>query len=671
MARKSKSLKLIEERNKKRQLEQDSLLQPGSFNNLDNVEEEYQADEGRRNKKAKQSWDDEEQSYELQPRKLRNDGEEMVEGLPIKINGKVERQLIAKNRKKVTQKNESEDEDSEEENNKNAEKDKDSQSEVEKEDEPDTEEKIIQLQEEIADLVDKLMNEPEEYPAALTRLVKMTTSKNPNTCIFSMLALVPVFKSVIPGYRIRPLTDLEKKEKVSKEVARLRTFEQGLVHNYKLYLDTLKELAKVPNNADPIKVNIGRQAVRAANELATTGSHFNYRTELFTILVRRICKPNLQADPESLNIIKTIEGLFNDDTEGNVSAEFMRLLSKVIKTRNYNVEESVINMFLSLDVLHDYDPNTKSENEPVRIKMKKKDRVHLSKKQRKARKEMKQIEQEMEKAEQTVSAEERERNQGEILQLMLSLYLNFLKSDNPKLIGASLEGLTKFGSQVNFDLLGDFLAVMKEIILTSKFDSLSSEEVRKILLCIVSAFSLVSNHNTMKFSVDLSSFVDALYYVLPYIALDADIEYSYKSLRLADPLENEIIKPSVNVSTKAELLLKALNHIFFRSKSGTRERACVFTKRIYGCILQTPEKSSIALLKFIEKLMTRFPEIASLYSTEDRVLNGKFDLFTDAIAQSNPTAAMLWENAVLQKHYCPTVVKGIRSLSTRSKDSNK
>lgn len=217
MARKSKSLKLIEERNKKRQLEQDSLLQPGSFNNLDNVEEEYQADEGRRNKKAKQSWDDEEQSYELQPRKLRNDGEEMVEGLPIKINGKVERQLIAKNRKKVTQTNESEDEDSEEENNKNAEKDKDSQSEVEKEDEPDTEEKIIQLQEEIADLVDKLMNEPEEYPAALTRLVKMTTSKNPNTCIFSMLALVPVFKSVIPGYRIRPLTDLEKKKKFQKK----------------------------------------------------------------------------------------------------------------------------------------------------------------------------------------------------------------------------------------------------------------------------------------------------------------------------------------------------------------------------------------------------------------------------------------------------------------------
>lgn len=101
------------------------------------------------------------------------------------------------------------------------------------------------------------MEEPEENTAALGRLCKMVESKNPNTCKFSMLALVPVFKSIIPGYRIRPLTETEKKEKVSKEVSKLRNFEQALVYNYKNYVGRLQSLSKTPSNAAPIQVSLG------------------------------------------------------------------------------------------------------------------------------------------------------------------------------------------------------------------------------------------------------------------------------------------------------------------------------------------------------------------------------------------------------------------------------
>lgn len=50
------------------------------------------------------------------------------------------------------------------------------------------------------------------------------------------------------------------------------------------------------------------------------------------------------------------------------------------------------------------------------------------------------------------------------------------------------------------------------------------------------------------------------------LSLDPDLEFSYKTLRLADPMSNEVEKPAVNVSTKAELLLRCLDFIFFRSK---------------------------------------------------------------------------------------------------------
>ncbi|CAR26450.1 hypothetical protein ZYGR_0H02600 [Zygosaccharomyces rouxii] len=677
MGRRKRSQSEIKAGTAKKRKQEDALLEQGGFgsagSDISNDDDMYE-DAVSKPSDDDDSWDNLEQDYEKRSRNLKHQEDNMVEGLPIKINGKIERKMIRqqpkKNESKDTSDQSEQDEDaSERESESKGEKEEEDEEDDENEQVPDTEEKIVQLKEEIADLVEKILEEPEENVPALSRLCRMVKSKNPNTCKFSMLALVPVFKSIIPGYRIRPLTELEKRERVSKEVGRLRHFEQSLVGIYKNYVDILKELSKVPNNDDPLKVQIGALATQAANELISNASHFNFRTEMFTLIIRRICKPNLRADSMSERSIKTLESLLNDDEDGIISLEIVRILCKTAKTRKYNVEESVINILLSLDVLSDYDPNTREENEQEKIRMKKKDRVHLSKKQRKSRKEMKQIEEEMRKAEQSVTVEERERNQAEILKQVFSLYLNILKVQNPKLVGAVLEGLVKFGSMANFELLGDFLEVMKELIKDADLNNISSSEVRKVLLCIVSSFSIVSNHSQMKFNVDLSSFVDALYALLPSISLDANIELSHKSMRLADPLGSEIFKPSVNVSTKAELLLKALDYIFFRSKSGTKQRAAAFTKRIYMSMDHTPEKTSIALLKFLDKLMNKYPEIGGLYSTEDRIGNGNFIMEADTPALCNPESATLWENSLLVNHYCPTVVKGIRFLGTRSKES--
>lgn len=56
----------------------------------------------------------------------------------------------------------------------------------------------------------------------------------------AMLSQLAVFKDIIPGYRIRALTDIEKSEKVSQMVARTREWEQGLVFVYQAYLRSLE-----------------------------------------------------------------------------------------------------------------------------------------------------------------------------------------------------------------------------------------------------------------------------------------------------------------------------------------------------------------------------------------------------------------------------------------------
>lgn len=670
MGRRKRSQSNIKDAAAKRRKYEDVLLAQGSFGADGSSTADKDQYENAARKITQESWDNEEQDYEKEGRRLKGSEENLVEGLPIKVNGKIERKMRKQEPKKIENDINANDTLEEAINRESLSK-PEQEPESEEEEEPDTEERIVQLKEEIADLVERILEDPEENVSALFRLGKMASSKNPNTCKFSMLALVPVFRSIIPGYRIRPLTDIEKREKVSKEVGRLRYFEQSLVTVYKNYVDLLTDLARVPNNESLIKVQLGALAVHAANEIISNASHFNFRETVFTIILRRLCKPNLKADSMSEECVKTVEGLFRDDEDGSISLEVVRILCRTIKARKYNVEETVVNLLLSLDVLYDYDPNTKNAEDMHTVTIKKKDRVHLSKKQRKSRKEMKQIEEEMRKAEQSVSAEEREKNQSEILKLVFSLYLNILKIQSPKLVGSVLEGLVKFGNMSNFELLGDFLEVMKELIRDADLDNMSSAEVRKVLLCIVSSFSIVSNHNQMKFNIDLSSFVDALYAVLPAISLDANIELSHKSMRLADPLDSQIAKPSVNVSTKAELLLKALDHIFFRSKSGTRQRAAAFTKRIYMCMDHTPEKTSIALLKFLDKLMNKYQEIGGLYSTEDRIGNGDFIMNADNPARCNAESAILWENTLLVAHYCPEVVKGIRFLASRSKESFK
>jgi nucleolar complex protein 3 len=55
----------------------------------------------------------------------------------------------------------------------------------------------------------------------------------------AILSQLAVFKDVIPGYRIRALSEKEKEEKVSQMVARTRDWEQGLVGVYQTYLRSL------------------------------------------------------------------------------------------------------------------------------------------------------------------------------------------------------------------------------------------------------------------------------------------------------------------------------------------------------------------------------------------------------------------------------------------------
>lgn len=109
-----------------------------------------------------------------------------------------------------------------------------------------------------------------------------------------------MFKDIVPGYRIRALTDKEKAEKVSQIVQRTRDWEQGLVSVYQSYLKTLDTEVKgeLPSHAsrciwDPTvltggysaKSELSDVALRCMCTLLTDVTHFNFRVNLMSTIV--------------------------------------------------------------------------------------------------------------------------------------------------------------------------------------------------------------------------------------------------------------------------------------------------------------------------------------------------------------------------------------------------
>ncbi len=647
--------------------EQDKLLN-SSWNALDDIEDkEYSGSD----------WDNEEQDYELRPRKLVQK-DEVAEALPIiTADGKIQRVSKAprKPKKVEEEKEESESEveedDDEEENNDDDESDNEENDKIF--DFQDISEKALTAtKEEIASLAELLFSDSENSISSLTKIRKMASTKNIKIKRIVFLSLIPIFKGLIPGYKIKPLTPLEEKEKASKEVKLRRNFEQSLALNYKAYIDLLSETyhncikTQCEKGDDNINLLLlSNTTISVACELLSNFSQFNFANDLISLIVRKLGRRS-QIDKTFWKCVSTFENLLKDDLTGEVSFDILRQTTKMFRNLNYKINENVVTIFLSLNILTDYDPNKIEEEESQKPKMKKKDRVHLSKKQRKARKEQKKIDEEINKADTIVSAETLDRYQGEILKMLMITYLNILKGRNSDLIGAALEGLVKFGHKANADMLGDLLEVLRE--LTGELDIGDNNEtvLRQTLLCIVTAFSLITGQAHYKVPVDLTSFVVKLYDILYIVSIDADVELSRKSLRLDDPLEDNSAKKRrrlFNVSTKTELVLKALERIFFSGHTTNKLRVEAFTKKLYTCLLQLPEKSDIAVLRFFEQMMARYPVIGGLYSTEDRIANGSYLMEASHPEQSNPEAAMIWETVLLEKHYSPTVVKLSRQLA--------
>ncbi|KZF21574.1 nucleolar complex-associated protein 3 [Xylona heveae TC161] len=582
---------------------------------------------------------------------------------------------------------------------------------------------IINAKEELAKLAGQVNEDPEENYGLLHAIAGIGAKKNVTVRKLVLATQLTVYKDIIPGYRIRPLSGDDMGAKLSKDVRKLRNFEQSLVAGYQNYVNHLATLSKGTGSGSKKGISaedarsLSTVAISCACNLLLAVPHFNFRSELLKILVDKLSQRTVDAD--FVKCRETLEKLFEDDDDGTPSLDAVSLLTKMIKGKNYRFDPSVLNTFLHLRLLSEFaskgstdkidkpgdgdDAPSKAEQKALAKANKKSNREFRTKRQRKIDRERKAIENEMKEADATVSHEERDRMQAETLKLVFVTYFRILKARTPSLMGAVLEGLAKYAHLINQDFFGDLLEALKDLIGHAENDaagydndndgedsgddgeddneystSFSTRNTsRESLLCVITAFALLQGQDASKSAaalhLDLNFFITHLYRSLYPLALNADIELGPKSLRLPDPnnpndhpLTQSTSHNKINLHTTTVLLLRSLSAVLLPPQ-GLRAvpplRIAAFTKQLYTSALQLPEKSALAVLGVLAKVMkVHGRKVSALWYTEERKGDGTFDPLRGEVEGSNPFATTIWEGELLRRHYCPAVRESVEGV---------
>ena len=551
---------------------------------------------------------------------------------------------------------------------------------------------ILEAKEELARLATLVNEDPEEHAGVFRTLGQIAASTNPTIKNLALVTQLAVYKDVIPGYRIRPIAEVDQTEKVSKDVKRLRAFEQSLVSSYQEYIKDLATCAKTRQGIGVEAASrVNHVAIACACALLTAVPHFNFRGELLKIVVGKLSTKKIDGD--FIKCRETVESLFRSDEDGTSSLDAVGLITRMMKARNYQIDECILNTFLHLRLLSEFSSKA-SQKRVDKASIDDRDggkkpqvkKEFRTKKQRKIMKERKAVEKEFEEADAIVSHEQRDRMQAETLKLVFVTYLRILKARVPHLMGAVLEGLAKYAHLINQDFFGDLLEILKQSISNHQFsfgiDAEEEEEedessenirdhIRESLLYITTAFALLEGQGVARsapsLNLDLTDFTAHLYRCLHSFCLAPDIELSHKSLRLPDPHGPSSASllttaPKVNLQTTTVLMLRALTSVL-TPRPAPPVRLGAFTKQLFTSTLQLPEKSTLAmvsLLSNVTKIHGR--KVAALWNTEERKGDGVFDAMRGDLESSNPFASTIWDGELLKLHYAPAVREGIRGI---------
>uniref|UniRef100_A0A8C2WJT2 Nucleolar complex protein 3 homolog n=1 Tax=Cyclopterus lumpus TaxID=8103 RepID=A0A8C2WJT2_CYCLU len=454
-----------------------------------------------------------------------------------------------------------------------------------------------------------------------------------------MVSLMEIFKDVAPTYRIRPLTPEEKASKVKKETQQLRDFEEGLVSQYKFYLEDLeqtirdwKQKKKKRSQAVGFQSYLGlaQVAVRCLCELLLALPHFNFHNNIIVILVPLMNDSVAQVSGVCCDAFRK---LFQQDKEGGASLATVRVISGLVKSLSFNVRPELLRTLLCLRIKDVQMKKDLVDTAPKKTFMNYQEkRKNLSRMKRKWKKAEEKLEKELLEAEASESKEKKIKLHTETLNIVFLVYFRILKkAQKSVLLPAVLEGLANFAHLINLEFFDDLLNVLQNLVQSGDLTN------RESLHCIQTVFTILSGQGDV-LTVDPLNFYSQLYGML---------------LRLHAGAPNDDII----------IVLRCLDAMLTRlKKQVTLRRAMAFVKRLSALSLHVLPNASVGLLAASRATVHAFPKCDFLLDNEVQG-SGFYLPELDEPEHCNAQNTALWELHTLQRHYHPVVRRMAAHLS--------
>ncbi|CEP07336.1 hypothetical protein [Parasitella parasitica] len=587
-----------------------------SEDDFDSEDQEEMAQQSKKKAVKVDNESDEEMDYEMKPRKVASEWtrKDYHTKLPIKLaSGKIHQM-----EEEEVDEEEEEEEKQQQSDEKEKETDLQQDQEKEQEKEPKLSRKayLIKKKEELALIAGNIQGDPEEYVSQLKTLRAIyRDDDNVTVKKLALLTQLAVYKDIIPGYRIRPLTALEEETQVSRDVKKMREYEKSLLGNYELYLKDLNVLLSRKKTEED--VSLAFVATRCLCELLITKTHFNFRLEIMVAVVTRMS--TIKWNEAAQLCSEALVTVFENDESGRPSLDAVKMIIRMVKSKGFAISENAINIFLHLRLKDEMAHNYAKDNNDDQVGKKRKNnnKPFLTKKARKTLKETREIEKEFQEAEAVVSKEEKDKN-----------------SSSP-LLPAVLEGLSRFAHLISVDFFDDLLNALKDVMHSfedSNDISRTSSGTRKRLLCIITAFQLLSGQGEA-FNYDLKDFYMEIYNILFKATYHTKIED----------------KPESQKETESEMLIKGLELMFLKKRQIPVDRLAAFTKRFALVALNMPNKTVLQCLALKDH------RLDALLQSEDRASSGIYAPLLEDPELCNPFGTSLYELFLYQNHYDPNV----------------
>ncbi|KAI8083260.1 nucleolar complex-associated protein-domain-containing protein [Gilbertella persicaria] len=584
---------------------------------------------------------DEEMDYETKPRKVASEWtrKDYHNKLPIKLPGG---KIHQREDDEEEQMSASEDEEKDQMSMESEEKQEEEEEEEEEEVKPKLSKKeyLLQKKEELATIANDIQGDPEDNIDQLKKLRSISQDNNVLVKKLALLTQLAVYKDIIPGYRIRPLTATEEEVQVSKEVKKTREYEKSLLTNYEMYLKDLNYLVSKKKTEED--ASLALVATRCLCELLVSKIHFNFRLEIMVTVVTRMS--TMKWNEAAQLCSEAIVTVFENDESGKSSFDAVKMIIRMVKSKGYAVNEKVINVFLRLRLKDEMAHSSVKSDEPEQVGKKRKNnnKPFLTKKAKKTLKETREIEKEFQEAEAIVSKEEKEKNHTETLKLIFAFYFRILKKQTSSpLLPAVLEGLSCFAHLINVDFFDDLLNALRDVMHAfedSNDISRTSSGTRKRLLCIITAFELLSGQGEA-FNYDLKDFYTEIYKILFKASFHTKIEE----------------KPESQQQTESEMLIRGLELMFLKKRQIPINRLAAFIKRFALVALNMPNKTVLQCLGLVHRLVQKDHRLDALLQSEDRASSGIYAPLLEDPELCNPFGTSLYELFLYQNHYDPNV----------------